>query len=59
MPVIKKIIMQKRTPDQIMLIAPDPEFLIDQKAVARYIYNVIMHCHISVLNMPSGSLEVF
>lgn len=59
MPVIEEIVMQECTSDQIMLITSDPQFSVEQETVACHAYNMTVHCHIAMLNMPSCPLKIF
>ena len=58
-PVVKEIIMEQRAPDQVMLIAANPESAVYQKTVTGHIHAVIVHRHGAVLYVLSGSNKVF
>lgn len=57
-PVIEKIIMQQRAPDQIMLVAMQPEFSVEKQTISRHIHTMIMHRHRAMLYMSPGAFKI-
>ena len=57
-PVVKEIIVQQRPPNKVMLIAANSQLFVQKKAVTRHIHTMIMHCHGTVLDMPSRLSEI-